>query len=143
MCVLILLSYTSIWSYTKMLFVIQNCVKSLPRKDENDRTCKRIVVKIKAIALMNRRFRKGMKSLSRGKSKLHVFTQSSLCFDLFIFSLNLLALSALVLAFQLFTCELCLQISGMRIPRIRLRQIDFFLNTFADATASPLWRLVT
>jgi len=53
MCVLILLSYTSIWSYTKMLFAIQNCVKSLLRKDERDRICKRIVVKIKAIALMN------------------------------------------------------------------------------------------
>jgi len=39
-----------------MLFVIQNCAKSLLRKDKKDRTYKRIVVKIKAIALMNRLF---------------------------------------------------------------------------------------
>jgi len=50
MCVIISLSYTSIWSYAKMLFVIQNCVKSLLRKDEKDRACKRLVVKIKAIS---------------------------------------------------------------------------------------------
>jgi len=75
-CVLILLDYTSIWSYAKMLFVIQNCVKSLLRKDEKHRTCKRIVVKIKAIALMNSLFCRGMKLLSRGKSILHAFTQN-------------------------------------------------------------------
>ena len=55
--------------------MIQNCVKSLLREDEKDRTCKRIVVKMKVITLMNRLFRKGMKLLSRGKSKLHSFTQ--------------------------------------------------------------------
>jgi len=76
MCVLTILDYTNIWSYAKMLFVIQNFVKSLLRKDEKDRICKRIVVKIKDIALINRLFRKGIKLLSRGKNKLYAFTQN-------------------------------------------------------------------
>jgi len=76
MCVLTILDYTNIWSYAKMLFVIQNCVKSLLRKDKKVRTCKRIVLKIKAITLMNSLFRKGIKLLSRGKSKLYAFTQN-------------------------------------------------------------------
>jgi len=75
MCVLILPSYTSIWSYTKMLFVIQKCVKNLlrerwerPNLQKDSRENQSHCFDEQAF------FCKGMKSLIRGKSASHALT---------------------------------------------------------------------
>jgi len=73
-----------------------------------------------------------------------MFLSLSLCYDLFILVLSLLAFSALASVFQLFTRNLCLQFQDRGY--VILGEIDFRLN-FADRfLAYPLpalWRVRT
>jgi len=66
----------------------------------------------------------------------------SLCYEILIVVLSLFFFSAVTSAFQLFTCKLCLQFSGLRVRNFR--EIDFLLKTcWSIPCFHPSWKVHT
>jgi len=67
----------------------------------------------------------------------------SLCFDLFISFLSLIAFSAVALGSRFSTRKHCLQISGLSMRNETWNRFSIKNNFLTDSTFLPLWRRVT